>query len=184
MSRCHLRALPSELAGLTTLKALVASHNSLESTSLVNVSKLSNLNTLILSDNALTSIPSSLTGNLKELKKLNLANNKLSSDGLPSFANMASLEELRLNGNVDINKVPSGLADLAKLSILELSHTGLASMDELESLKACQTLVNLGIRGTPIGSEDAEQREKVSGVLYTLHKSGTGPSERSLRNIF
>lgn len=166
ISHCNLEELPSDLAAVTSLKALVASHNQITSPSLSHLSSMAELNSLILSDNQLTSIPSSFT-NLSALKKFSIANNKLSSVSLPDFSRFAVLEELRLNGNSDIKSIPDTIGHSQTLSLLELSNTGVASSDEVERLRYMTKLVNLGLKGTPL-SESPKYREKVIKMLPRL----------------
>ena len=166
MSNCKLEALPKELATVTSLKALVASHNQLTSPSLTHLAGLVDLNSLILSDNELTSLPSSII-TLKSLKKLSLANNKLRSDSFPDITPLKALEEIRINGNAGIASVPEGLTNLPVLSVLELSNTGISAWTEVEKLKECTALVNLGLKSSPLAS-DADYNEKATTTLPKL----------------
>lgn len=166
ISHCNLTELPVDLGHVTSLKALVASHNSLTSPSLAHLASLTSLNSLILSDNKLTSIPSSLTRS-KELKKLALSNNALHSDTLSEFEQMDSLEEVRLNGNTSITSIPDSLCTCKRLTLLELSHTGISKLKHIEKLSRCPRLINLGLRGTPL-AESSDYREKVTTVVPQL----------------
>lgn len=158
--------LPSELSAVTSLKALVASHNQITSPSVTHLSTLKVLNSLILSDNQLTSLPSSLS-RLSGLKKFSVSNNKLSSASLPDFSRFTALEELRLNGNADITTIPDTLGHSQTLSLLELSNTGVASWEDVERLRHMTKLVNLGLKGTPL-SEGTQYREKAIKTLSRL----------------
>ncbi|KAK9894525.1 outer arm dynein light chain 1 [Cystobasidium minutum MCA 4210] len=172
MMHCNMEELPQEIASVKSLKALVASHNSLTSASLSHLTPLKSLNSLILSDNQLTSFPSSTLISLTSLKKLSLANNRLTSDGLPSFAGISStLEELRLNGNRGITSVPELVAQgneaSSALSVLELSHTEIKDFEEIKKLQKLPRLINLGLRDTPLSRID-DYRAKITEMLPNL----------------
>lgn len=166
ISKCNLSQLPADLIHVSSLKALVASHNSITSPSLYNLAGLVTLNSLILSDNKLTSFPSTLT-QLQELKKLSLSNNELRSDTLPDFSSLTSLEELRLNGNAGITSIPAGIIDLPAITMLELSHTGIARVADVEKLASAPKLVNLGLRGCPV-ADTPKYRDVVTAALPNL----------------
>lgn len=163
MSHCQMEALPEELATVLSLKALVASHNQLTSPSLTHVAGLTDLNSLILSDNQLTSLPSSIT-TLTALKKLSLSANKLRSDSLPDLSPLKTLEEIRLNGNAHISMIPEGLADLPVLSVLELSNTAISAWTEVDKLKSCQQLVNLGLKGTLLANQPDYKKKVIKSL--------------------
>jgi Leucine-rich repeat (LRR) protein len=167
VSGCSLTELPKDLSYATSLKAFVASHNSISSPSLSHLASLTELNTLILSNNSLTSFPSALTGNMKQLKKLNLSNNQLSSNSIPSLGALGALEELRLNGNPGITTIPEGIDALDNLSILELSTTVVSDWQEVDKLAVCKSLVNLGLRATKL-AEHKGYRDKVRNLSCTI----------------
>lgn len=166
ISTCNLASLPPELAAVTTLKALVASHNALTSASLQHVTPLVNLNSLILSDNKLTSLPPSFS-KLTSLKKLSVANNALTADALPDFSQMTALEEVRLNGNVGIDNIPESLGKAPQLALLELSHTCISDFKQLHKLAPARYLINLGLRGTKL-AESAKYQDRVTTALPGL----------------
>lgn len=143
-SHCGLTEVPTCVASLSKLKALVLSHNSL--TTLRHVANLPDLNTVgalsrpcalllsrtrahacspcpdppppVVSNNALTALPSSLA-TLPALKKISAAHNRLTSSSLPDLSALAHLHEVRLNDNPTLTSLPPhfgtwGKADGAK----------------------------------------------------------------------
>ncbi|BGP09446.1 hypothetical protein JCM10049v2_005316 [Rhodotorula toruloides] len=157
-SHCHLAAVPPCIARLSTLKALVLSHNSL--TKLEHVANLPDLNTIVISNNSLTSLPASLA-TLPSLKKISAAHNQLTPTGLPDLSPLSHLHELRLNDNRSLTSLPShfgtwGKGDTGKggLEILDIGNCGFESWFGLKELAKQEGIVNLGLKGNKV-AEDA-----------------------------
>ncbi|EGU11279.1 hypothetical protein RTG_02747 [Rhodotorula toruloides ATCC 204091] len=157
-SHCGLTAVPPCIARLSTLKALVLSHNSL--TKLEHVANLPDLNTIVISNNSLTSLPASLA-TLPSLKKISAAHNQLTPSGLPDLSPLSHLHELRLNDNRSLTSLPQhfgtwGKGDTGKggLEILDIGNCGFESWFGLKELAKQEGIVNLGLKGNKV-AEDA-----------------------------
>ncbi|BGP71679.1 hypothetical protein NBRC10513v2_005062 [Rhodotorula toruloides] len=138
-SHCGLTAVPPCIARLSTLKALVLSHNSL--TKLEHVANLPDLNTIVISNNSLTSLPASLA-TLPSLKKISAAHNQLTPSGLPDLS-------------------PSLTCTNSALTTTDPSHPsrsisgpGEKSWFGLKELAKQEGIVNLGLKGNKV-AEDA-----------------------------
>lgn len=102
--------LPTCLNQMVKLRELFANNNLLTTTADIEWSKLTNLSWIDLSCNKLMVVPVRLVHYLSQLKRLNLANN-------------------------DIQFVPSELANLSNLKVLNLSHNQLGSALPVELAK-------------------------------------------------
>ncbi|GAA5972454.1 hypothetical protein JCM11641_001854 [Rhodosporidiobolus odoratus] len=195
-SHCSLTAVPSCVASLSSLKALVLSHNSL--TRLEHLVNLPDLNTIVVSNNQLGALPSSLS-TLPSLKKISAAHNKLTSSTLPDLSSLSHLSELRLNDNPSLTSLPphfgiwgkapllpsdsntasastsarAGLVEDRRrskgrqgLEILDLGNCGFKSWFGLKELARQDGVVNLGLKG----NKAAEEAIKESGVEEFKHK--------------
>lgn len=76
---------------------------------------------------------------------------------------------MRLNGNTGITRVPDGFEKLHKMTILELSNTGLSDWNEVEKLKDCRALINLGLKGTTLAKEVGEDRDAYTSMVSSAH---------------
>ncbi|GAA6028776.1 hypothetical protein JCM8097_007389 [Rhodosporidiobolus ruineniae] len=188
---CNLEEVPSAVASLVSVKAIVLSHNKLKK--LDHIANLPDLNSLIVSNNALTSLPTSLS-TLPSLKKIAAAHNQLTPAGLPNLSSLPHLHELRLNDNPSLTSLPSHFGNWGKaplpagaasddakrqkgrqgLEILELSNCGFESWFGLKELAKQNTVVNLGLKGNKVAEEAIEAssvdefREKLTVLLPAL----------------
>ncbi len=87
----------------------------------------------------------------------------------------ASLETLKLSGNSTLVEL-DGLSSLRSLKSLNLSGTGVASLEQIGKLKGLQNLTELDVSNTPVGdSENAKievlillpQLESYNGEKYS-----------------
>ncbi|KAK4704764.1 hypothetical protein P7C70_g1434, partial [Phenoliferia sp. Uapishka_3] len=182
-SNCGLTRVPSAVASLTSLKALVLSHNNLKSLG-PHISRLQDLNSLIVSHNVLTTLPLSLT-TLPSLKKISASHNLLvSSKSFPDLSSLSHLREIRLSSNPTLNELPDHFANWGKgkdetgkegrgLEILDLGGTGFEDWTGLKALVGQKNLVNLGVKGTKVSEEAMEEgfeafRDKITILLPSL----------------
>ncbi|GAA5891138.1 hypothetical protein JCM5296_004905 [Sporobolomyces johnsonii] len=164
-SHSGLTEVPRCVASLTSLKALVLSHNSIKT--LEHIGSLPDLNTIVVSNNSLTSLPSSLA-TLPSLKKISAAHNQLTSPGLPDLSALPALHELRLNDNRTLTSLPPHFGSWGKaplpagerdtkrrqgLEILDLGNCGFDSWFGLRALAQQDGIVNLGLKGNKVAEE-------------------------------
>ena len=134
--------IPSELGGLSNLRALHLTGNALTGSIPPELGDLKGLGRLRLDDNALTgSIPPEL-GGLASLWWLDLQENDLTGPIPPELDDLATLLRLELSGNALTGSIPSelgGLATLRRFSLQENDLTGpippeLGGLTDLEQL--------------------------------------------------
>ncbi|GAA5839988.1 hypothetical protein JCM11251_006582 [Rhodosporidiobolus azoricus] len=171
-SHCGLTSVPACIGNLSSLKALVLSHNSL--TKLDHVANLPDLNTIVVSNNSLTALPSSLS-TLPSLKKISAAHNYLTPSGLPDLSRLSHLHELRLNDNKPLTSLPPHFGSWGKaplsassteeekrrkgrqgIEILDLGNCGFDSWFGLRELGKQNAVVNLGLKGNKVAEEALE----------------------------
>ncbi|BGP17735.1 hypothetical protein JCM10213_005316 [Rhodosporidiobolus nylandii] len=169
-SHCSLTEVPSCIACLSSLKALVLSHNSLKT--LEHVADQPDLNTIVVSNNQVTALPSSLS-NLRSLKKISAAHNQLIPSGLPDLSFLAHLQEVRLGDNRSLTSLPPHFGSWGKaalpaeeeekrqkgrqgIEILDLGNCGFDSWFGLRELAKQSSIVNLGLKGNKVTEEAVE----------------------------
>ncbi|KAL8281127.1 hypothetical protein RQP46_006485 [Phenoliferia psychrophenolica] len=181
-SNCGLTRVPSAVASLSSLKALVLSHNSLSSLG-PHISRLPDLNSLIVSHNTLTSLPKTLA-TLPSLKKLSASHNALVSGSLPDLSPLEHLREIRFSNNPTLDALPDHFASWGKgqdesgkpgrgLEIVDLGQCGFQDWVGLKALVGQTNVVNLGLKGTKVGEEALEDgfeafRGKITILLPSL----------------
>ena len=151
-AHCRISSLPStSLQACRVLKALVLNNNSI-SDGLLHLGHLTTLNTLVLSHNRIPKVPKVLLQRLPGLVKLSLSHNRL--DAFPKVWLCPDLVELRLAGNA-IADIPSKVARLTNLRLLDCSNNAIASFDSIAHLSTCPRLAHVSMRGNPVAGPEA-----------------------------
>ena len=162
-------SIPSELAGLASLRELALFGNDLTGSIPPELGTLDSLTRLVLSSNNLSgSIPPDF-GALASLTALNLGSNNLSGSIPPEFGNLASLTFLDLRANDLAGSIPSALGGLVNLEHLNLYNNVLTGSipPELGNLASLGTL-HLGRRNALSGSIPPELGGLASLRVLTL----------------
>ncbi|KAM0754323.1 L domain-like protein [Meredithblackwellia eburnea MCA 4105] len=183
-SNCGLTRVPTVINSLTSLKAIVLSHNKLTNLG-SGISHLADLNSLIVSHNSLKALPASLT-TLPSLKKISASHNNLSSTSLPSLASLSRLHELRISNNPAITALPAHFGSWGKardpqsgkdgkgIEILDIGACGFEEWQGLMHLAGQDCIVNLGLKGNAVSDKAIEDegfevfRTKMRILLPTL----------------
>jgi Leucine-rich repeat (LRR) protein len=165
----QLRALSSDILGMTELEELYLSNHKIDTLpSSVDQFELTNLTVLTLESNRIRNIPAAVLGSMVKLRILLLGHNHL-EELPPSVSNLVELQTLSLMDNaledlpsalsgcsllrsldVTRNKItllPKTLGQLPCLKNLVWDHNGLSKVQDIGGLTALETL---SIDGSPI----------------------------------
>ncbi len=144
LSKKGIKAIPPEIATLTSLTWLYLSNNQITEIP-ESLSNLTSLTTLYLSNNQITEIPESLS-NLTNLTTLYLSNNQITE--IPEYlSNLTNLTRLVLSNN-QITEIPESLSNLTNLTGLSLSNNQITEIPE--SLSNLTNLATLNFNNNQI----------------------------------
>lgn len=133
LSNFNLNAIPSEINGLSYLKNVNLSNNTISNFSALN--GMSSLQEINISNNNLTNLPSEITS-LTSLKSLNASNNNITQ--FTNLQNLQNLEWLSLENNSLVN-IPTEISSLQNLIHLNLGRNkisaGFSSITNLPNLE-------------------------------------------------
>lgn len=134
------------------LKALVLNGNDIETVG--GLEKVTRLETLIISHNSIRSFGGWIS-QATSLQKLSASHNPIEWDQgescVQGLSTLVHMKELRLN-HTGLRRVPACLASMKRLRILELGSNRIESVQDVQALKALQSIWQLNLKGNTVQS--------------------------------
>ncbi|KAI8111185.1 hypothetical protein M9434_004758 [Picochlorum sp. BPE23] len=134
------------------LKALVLNGNNIETVG--GLEKVTRLETLIISHNSIRSFGGWIS-QATSLQKLSASHNPIEWDQgescVQGLSTLVHMKELRLN-HTGLRRVPACLASMKRLRILELGSNRIESVQDVQALKALQSIWQLNLKGNTVQS--------------------------------
>ena len=177
-------SIPTELGGLTNLRALSLSLNQLTGSIPTELGNLSNLEELRLCCNDLSDPIPTVLGGLTHLTHLVLNDNQLTGSIPTQLGNLSGLRVLYLNGNGLSGAIPASLGNLTNLWNLELDGNQLTGSIPTE-LGNLSQLVTLLLSRNQLSGPIPASLGNLTNLWYIYLSSNklTGPIPDELQNL-